>query len=90
LAAAAVSELKGVSMIRILPGLTVPALAGVLSFVLIGHLWNRYSEETQALGFSGVFERFLAAQAGFADDVNAYRASASRGDFVQKASALEE
>jgi hypothetical protein len=25
-------------MIRILPGLTVPALAGVLSFVLIGHL----------------------------------------------------
>ena len=77
-------------MIRILPGLTVPALAGVLGFVLIGHLCNRYSEDTQALGFSRIFERFLAAQAGFADDVNAYRASTSRGGFVQEASSLEE
>jgi hypothetical protein len=77
-------------MLRILPRLTVPALAGVLSFVLIGHLWNRYSEDTQALGFTGIFERFLAARAGFADDVNAYRASTSREDLVQEASALEE
>jgi hypothetical protein len=77
-------------MIRILPGLTVPALAGVLSFVLIGHLWNRYSEETQAHGFTGVFERFLASQAGFTNDVSAYRASTSRQGLVQEASALEE
>ena len=76
--------------IRILPGLMVPALAGVLSFVLIGHLWNRYSEDTEALGFTGIFERLLAAQAGFADDVNAYRASTSREGLVQEASAREE
>jgi hypothetical protein len=77
-------------MIRILPGLMVPALAGVLSFVLIGHLCNRYSEDTEALGFTGIFERLLAAQAGFADDANAYRASTSREGLVQEASALEE
>ena len=60
--------------------LTVLALTGVLVLVLIGHLWNRYSQETEALGFSGVYERYLASEAGFPDDPKAYRAAeAARG-----------
>jgi hypothetical protein len=77
-------------MVRILSGLTVLALTGVLSGVLTGHLWSRYSEETEALGFDGIFERILAAQAGFGDDARAYRAAMSSPGAVQKASALEE
>jgi hypothetical protein len=51
---------------------------------------SRYSEEAEALGFNGIFERVLAAQAGFGDDAQAYRAAMSSPDAVQKASALEE
>jgi hypothetical protein len=68
---------------------TVLALVGVLSAVLIGHLWDRYSQETEALGFSGIYERYLASQAGFGDDAQAYRAMSHAG-IVQEASALEE
>ena len=68
---------------------TILSLVGVLSGVLIGHLWDRYSQETEALGFSGIYERYLASQAGFADDVQAYRAM-SRAGMVHEASALEE
>jgi hypothetical protein len=46
---------------RTLSGWMVLALAGVLICVLIGHLWDRYSQETEALGFSGVYERYLAS-----------------------------
>jgi hypothetical protein len=74
---------------RALSGLIVLAMAGVLSGVLIGHLWDRYSQETEALGFSGIYERYLASQAGFGDDVQAYRAM-SHGGMVHEASALEE
>jgi hypothetical protein len=80
-------RIKGASMVRIVSGLTVLALAGALSGMLTGHLSSRYSEETQALGFSGIFERVLAAQAGFGDDAQAYRAATSR---TGQASALEE
>jgi hypothetical protein len=41
--------------------------------VLIG-LWDGYEQETKALGFSGIYERYLASRAGFADDAKAYRA----------------
>ena len=51
------------------PSLRLPALR----FVLIG-LWDPYEQETGALGFSGIYERYLASQAGFADDPKAYRA----------------
>jgi hypothetical protein len=51
-------------MIGRILSLTVLALTGVLVLVLIGHLWNRYSQETEALGFSGVYERYLASEAG--------------------------
>jgi hypothetical protein len=67
---------------------TVLALVGVLSGVLITHLWDRYSQETEALGFSGIHERYLASQAGFGGDAQAYRAQLRAG-FVYEASAEE-
>jgi hypothetical protein len=58
---------------RILLTLAVLAVAGFVLLVLIG-LWDRYEQETAALGFNGIYERYLASQAGFADDPKAYRA----------------
>ena len=45
--------------------LTVAALAvtGFMLLVLIG-LWDRYEQQTAALGFSGIYERYLGWQAG--------------------------
>ena len=60
-------------MFRILLTLAVLAVIGFVLLVLIG-LWDRYEKETAALGFSGIYERYLASQAGFADDPKAYRA----------------
>jgi len=68
---------------------TILSLVGVLSGVLISHLWDRYSQETQALGFGGIYERYLASQAGFGDDAQGYRAMSHAG-MVHEASALEE
>ena len=68
---------------------TILSLVGVLSAVLIGHLWDRYSQETEVLGFSGIYERYLANQAGSGDDAQAYRALSHAG-MVHEASALEE
>ena len=58
---------------RILVSLIAFALAGFLLLVLVG-LWDEYEQETKALGFSGIYERYLASQAGFADDAKGYRA----------------
>jgi hypothetical protein len=58
---------------RILLTLAVLAVAGFVLLVLIG-LWDHYEQETAALGFDGIYERYLASQAGFADDPKAYRA----------------
>jgi hypothetical protein len=73
---------------------TVLALTSVLILVLAGHLWDRYSQETEALGFNGVYERFLALQAGFPDDSKTYRAAEAERAWptkvVREASALEE
>jgi len=63
---------------RILVSLTAFALAGFFLLVLIG-LWDGYQQETKALGFSGIYERYLASQAGFADDARAYRADSGCG-----------
>jgi hypothetical protein len=60
---------------RILLTLALLAVAGFVLLVLIG-LWDPYEQETGALGFSGIHERYLASQAGFADDPRAYRAVA--------------
>ena len=51
------------------------AVLGFLFLVLMG-LWDRYERETAAMGFSSVYERYLASQAGLADDPQAYRATA--------------
>ena len=58
---------------RILVSLTAFAFAGFFLLVLIG-LWDGYEQETKALGFSGIYERYLASRAGFADDAKGYRA----------------
>jgi hypothetical protein len=47
---------------------------GFLFLVLMG-LWDRYEREAAALGFSGVYEHFLASQAGFAGDPQGHRAT---------------
>ena len=46
---------------RILLSLVTLALASFIVLSLIG-LWDRYSQETERLGFSGIYERYLAAE----------------------------
>ena len=55
-------------IIRNLLSLSVLALTGYLVLVLAGHLWDRHSQETQAMGFSGIYNRYLGSSAGFAGD----------------------
>jgi hypothetical protein len=78
---------------RILVSLIAFALAGILLLVLIG-LWDGYERETKALGFSGIYERYLASQAGFADDAKAYRAvieaESARRAVLAETAAIEE
>jgi hypothetical protein len=60
--------------------------------VLIG-LWDRYSQETAALGFGGIYERYLASQAGFPDDPRAAIEVDRRrqaGNVVPETTPLEE
>jgi hypothetical protein len=49
---------------------------------------------TKALGFSGIYERYLASQASFADDAKAYRAvveaESVRSAVVSETAAIEE
>jgi hypothetical protein len=59
---------------RILLTLAVLAVTGSVVLALIG-FGDRYEKETKALGFSGLYERYLASQAGFPDDPKAYRAA---------------
>ena len=47
-------------------------LAALAVLVFIG-LWERHAQEATALGFSGIYERYLAFQAGFSNDPTAYR-----------------
>jgi uncharacterized membrane protein YqjE len=78
---------------RILVSLIAFALAGFLLLVLIG-LWDGYEQETKALGFSGIYERYLASLAGLADDAKAYRAvveaESARTAVVAETAAIEE
>ena len=87
-------EARAIMIGRIL-NLTVLALTGFLGVVLSGHLWARYVEETAALGFDGIYERFQASQAGLANDPIAYRAAAEverarQSGQVLETAALEE
>jgi hypothetical protein len=61
---------------RILLTLAIVTVAGFVLLVLVG-LWDRYEKEPAALGFSGPYERYLATQAAFPNDPQAYRASAN-------------
>src|SRR5215813_1981745 len=77
---------------RILVSLIAFAVAGFLLLVLIG-LWDGYEQETKALGFSGIYERYLASQTGFADDAKGYRAvveAESAQTVVAGTAAIEE
>ena len=56
----------------ILSRLAAIAVVGFAFLVLMG-LWDRYERGAAALGFSGPYERYLAAQAGFPDDPRGYR-----------------
>ena len=79
---------------RIILTLAALAIASFVLLVLIG-LWDRYAKETAALGFDGIYERYLASQAGFGDDPKAYRAAdeakrAQQAWFGRETAALEE
>ena len=54
-------------IIRRLLSLSVLALTGYLVLVLAGHLWDRHSQETQALGFSGIYDRYLGSSVAEAE-----------------------
>jgi hypothetical protein len=56
----------------ILVRLAAFAVLGFLFLVSVG-LWDRYEREAAALGFSGVYEHYLASRAGFAGDPQGYR-----------------
>jgi hypothetical protein len=62
---------------RILLTLAVLAVTGFVLLVLIG-LWDRYEQVTAALGFSGIYERHVASQAGFSSDLKAPEAERAR------------
>jgi hypothetical protein len=70
---------------RIIFTLAALAVASFVLLVLIG-LWD----ETAALGFDGVYERYLASQAGFPDDPKAYRVADEAKRVPQLSAALEE
>ena len=57
---------------RILLGSATLTLAALAVLVLMG-LWERQAQEATALGFSGIYEHYLAFQAGFPNDATAYR-----------------
>jgi hypothetical protein len=67
--------------------LIVLACAGVLTAVLIGHLWDRHAQVAGAWEFGRTYERYLGSLAGSADDTVAGGLSAGH---VREASALEE
>ena len=79
---------------RILLGWATLTLAVLAVLVLIG-LWERHAQEATALGFTGIYERYLAFQAGFPNDPTAYREAAETAPMTQpgttaKAAAFEE
>jgi hypothetical protein len=79
---------------RILLSVAALALAGFVGLVLIG-LWDRHAQEATAAGFSGIYERYLAAEAGFPNAPKAYRADvqakrAERAGDLRETAALEE
>ena len=73
---------------RILLGSVTLALAAFAVLVFIG-LWERHAQEATALGFSGIYERYLAFQAGFPNDPMAYRETAATAPMRQAGTTTE-
>jgi hypothetical protein len=73
---------------RILVGSGTLALAAFAVLVFIG-LWERHAQEATALGFSGIYERYLAFQAGFPNDAAAYREAAETAPMPQAGTTAE-
>jgi hypothetical protein len=59
-----------------------------LLLVLIG-FGDRYEKETRGLGFSGLYERYRASQAGYPNDPQGYREAAKVERARQGAGARE-
>ena len=72
---------------RILLTLAVLAVIGFVLLVLIG-LWDRYEKETAALGFSGIYERYLTSLGVFSNDRN--RRAAGEAERTQQAVGREQ
>jgi hypothetical protein len=68
----------------ILVRLAAFAVLGFLFLVSMG-LWDRYEREAAALGFSGVYEHYLASRLGFAGDPQGYRAGGAALRFMGNA-----
>jgi hypothetical protein len=62
---------------RILLTLAAAAVTGFVLLVLIG-LWGLYDQESEALGFSGIYERYFASQSGFSRDPKTAEAERAR------------
>jgi hypothetical protein len=60
---------------RILLTLVTLAVTGFVLLVLIG-LWDRYERDIVALGFSGIYERYLTSQAGVSSGPKTHTAQA--------------
>jgi len=65
----------------ILVRLAAFAVLGFLFLVSVG-LWDRYEREAAALGFSSVYEHYMASRSGFAGDPQGYRAAAAALRYV--------
>jgi xanthine/uracil permease len=78
-------------MMRTLCTFLVLSCVAGLSGVLIGHLWNRYADENGLLRLGGIYQRIVAAQAGFIDVAQGYWAATGAQDrLMPEASAFEE
>jgi|tagenome__1003787_1003787.scaffolds.fasta_scaffold18149108_1 hypothetical protein len=73
---------------RSLLGAATLALAAFAVLVLIG-LWGRHAQEATALGFSGIYERYLAFQAGFPNDATVYREATETAPMPQASTTAE-
>jgi hypothetical protein len=72
---------------RILLGSATLVLAAFAFLVLIG-LWERHGQKATALGFSGIYESYLAFQ-GFPNHPTAYREAAEIAPMPQASTAAE-
>jgi hypothetical protein len=73
---------------RILLGSGTLALAAFAVLVFAG-LWERHAQEATALGFSGIYERYLAFKSGFPNNAMAYREATETAPMPQASTTAE-